>query len=63
MRKISLLLGPIVFLIAQFLWVEGSADNAQKVLLIRDNVAMWTLSHQLFALYIISHGFAFHSRR
>lgn len=50
MKKIALLLGPIVFLVAQFLWVEGSADNAQRVSLIRDNAAMWILSHQLFAL-------------
>ena len=50
MKRLFLLIGPIVFLAAQLLWPGGSADNAQRVELIRQNTAMWQLSHQLFVL-------------
>ncbi len=50
MKKLSLLIGPVLFLVGQLLWPGGSADNAQRVELIRQNAAMWVLSHQIFVL-------------
>jgi hypothetical protein len=50
MKKLTLLVGPVLFLVAQTLWPGGSADDAQRVEMIRQNPQMWVLSHQLFVL-------------
>jgi uncharacterized membrane-anchored protein YitT (DUF2179 family) len=50
MKKITLLVGSVLFFVAQALWPGGSANNAQRVEMIRQNPQMWVLSHQLFVL-------------
>lgn len=50
MKKLTLLVGPVLFVVAQALWPGGSADTAQRVDMIRQNPQMWVLSHQVFVL-------------
>lgn len=49
-RKLLLVLGPLIFLVAQLLAPGGSPDPAQRQALIANNQAAWELSHQIFAV-------------
>ncbi|MEW6027883.1 MAG: hypothetical protein AB1554_00215 [Chloroflexota bacterium] len=53
MKKLSLFIGPVLFLIAEIVLPGGSADPATRVEIIRNNSAAWDLGHQIIALAFV----------
>jgi len=53
MKKSALLIGPVLFLIAEIILPGGSADPATRVEIVRNNTAAWNLGHQLIVLAFV----------
>lgn len=49
-RNFLLLVGPLLFLVAQLLAPGGSPDPAQRQAIVAGNPGAWELSHQIFAV-------------
>jgi hypothetical protein len=50
MKKLSLFIGPVLFLVAESILPGGSADPATRMAIIKNNNSTWILGHQLILL-------------
>jgi len=49
MKKYLLLIGPILFLLAEFILPSGSSDPATRISIVQNNAPAWEIGHQIIA--------------
>jgi len=53
MKKYHLLIGPILFLLAQFILPNGSSDPATRISIVQNNASAWEIGHQIIAVAFV----------
>lgn len=53
MKRVVLLIGPTLFLLAEIILPGGSADPSTRMAIIHDHGSAWALGHQLIAIALV----------
>ena len=53
MKKYHLLIGPVLFLLAEIILPGGSSDPKTRITIIQNNGSIWEIGHQIIAIAMI----------